>query len=146
MPIKIKAGDKIEDAVTYTASTGVYSLSVSQLTPPTQSYTKAIKCAAKLVCARQSAEWIVERPTTSNGAYAPLADWKSARLTTDQAATTTTTNSKTKVVSPVYEPASTFSNSVINMVSDSYTGETLATTGLLDSAGVAFSDTWNAAQ
>lgn len=146
MPITIKPGDKIEDTVTYNASNGQYSLSVADLTNTSQHYTKVATCAAKGGCARQSAEWIVERPTFTNGAYAPLNNWKSARLTTDQAAVTTTTNRTTKAVTPVFQSMSTFSYTAIDMIDYPYTGEILASPGPLDAAGVAFSDTWQATQ
>jgi hypothetical protein len=145
MPITIKAGDRIEATVSYISSSGNYYLGVNDLTAAGQHYTKVTRCATSLVCARQSAEWIVERPTF-NGVYTSLADWNTMLLTGNAAADRGIINSRTKAVIPVTKPISAFPYAAINMVNDPYTGELLASVGALDSTGTAFSDTWQAAQ
>jgi len=143
MPITVSPGNSIQATVSYTASNGRYSLNVTDLSNR-QQYTQVTSCAANLQCSRQSAEWIVERPTL-NGAYTPLANWGTMSLASNQASNSTTTNRR-KVVSYVLKPVSSFSNTPIDMVNDPYTGEMLATVTPLDKTGTTFSDTWSAAQ
>jgi hypothetical protein len=144
MPITIKPGNTIQATVSYTASNANYSLNVTDLSNR-QQYTTLTRCAANLTCARQSAEWIVERPTL-NGSYTPLADWGTMNLTNNKASNTTTTNRRNRVVSNVLQPITAFSNTPISMVNYPFTGETLASVGNLNRSGTLFADNWQAAQ
>src|SRR4029077_12309123 len=83
MPIPINAGDTIHPSATYISSSASYSLALSDLTNG-RHYTEVTQCAANVTCSRQSAEWILERPT--NGSYTPLADWGAMKLAGDKAA------------------------------------------------------------
>jgi len=147
MPITIRVGDTVQTSVTYTASNRQYAMNVTDLSYSSQRYTRVATCAYGLTCARQSAEWIVERPTV-NGAYAPLANWSTMSVGADQAANTSTTDRRTRVVSPIMQPASAFNNTPINMVNYPYTGLNLAVVGSLNTSGTSsnFADTWQATQ
>ena len=142
MPLTIKPGDTIQATVTYSASTKNYTMTVLDKTSA-KSYNKVAACASGLTCARQSAEWIVERPSL-NGAYTPLANWSTMSLTNNQAATAMGTFNG--VSAPNYQPVSAFTNTPINMVNYPYTGVTLATVNSLNQTGNRFGDSWKAAQ
>jgi hypothetical protein len=141
MPITINTGDKVQATVTYSASNQTYALAVSDLTNKKQHYTKIATCDPSLVCARQSADWIVERPTVG-GVLTPLADWGTMNLANDQAASGSSPNHHSAATQPV----SAFTNTPIDMVNYPYTGEVLARAGSLDLSGTLFSDTWQATQ
>jgi hypothetical protein len=137
MPLSIKPGDTITANVTYNASNASYSMLVNNKTTR-QTYTKAATCASNLTCARQTAEWIVERPTL-NGAYTPLANWHIMNLISNTASNTTRRNK------PVYQPVSAYANTPIYMINTQYT-TTMATVSTLNTKSNLFSDTWLAAQ
>jgi hypothetical protein len=84
MPLAVFPGDLINMDVKYLS--GTYVLAVSDLTDH-QSYTKKVPCGAGVVCNRQSAEWIVERPgivdNGQNTGLFPLADYGSTSMTND---------------------------------------------------------------
>lgn len=138
MPLTIKPKDNIQAKATYDAKTNSYSLSVTDLTTK-QSYTKVTTCAANVNCLRNSAEWVMERPTLNN-AYTPLANWGVGKMTNNKAANTV--NAKGV---PVLRTTSGFYNTPINMINNAGTYN-LATVGPLNNTGGAFSDTWLAAQ
>ncbi len=144
MPISINPGDTISASAIYTASNASYSLNVTDKSNK-QQYTQVTTCAANLSCVRQSAEWIVERPTLNDGSYSPLANWNTMQLKTDQAATTTAVPRGNKPGKPIYKPISAFSNTPIYMQSQN-SGATMAAPGSLNKAGNLFSDNWLAAQ
>jgi hypothetical protein len=137
MPITIKVGNKVQDTVTYNPAASSYSLAVNDLSNK-QQYTETTQCATNLNCARQSAEWIVERPTV-NGTYAPLADWKKMSLGSDLAGNTAISDSNPATL---MLPVNDYENTNISMIDDPYTGEYLATDSNLNAAGKSFTDTW----
>jgi hypothetical protein len=137
MPLSIKPGDTIMTNVTYNANNTSYSMLVNDKTT-NRNYTKTATCASGLTCSRQTAEWIVERPTL-NGAYTPLANWGTMNLTSNAASTTTKHNS------PQYQSVSAYVNTPIYMTNTYYTA-TMATVSPLNTKSNTFSDTWLAAQ
>lgn len=141
MPLNIKPGDSILAKTLYNSTKASYSLTVNDRTTA-QHFTKVTTCAPGLTCSRQSADWIVERPTL-NSVYTPLANWNTMQLKADQAAIAPKLNHPNQ---PNFLPVSSFSNTPIDMVDYPYTGKTLATVGPLNSNGQVFTDTWLAAQ
>src|ERR1035438_1981586 len=133
MPITIKPGNTIKATVNYSTGTSNYSLNVTDISNG-QQYTKLTSCAANLICARQSAEWIIERPTL-NGSYTPLADWGAMNLTNNEASNSTITNRRNHSINYVLQPVSAFSNTPINMVNYPFSGKTLASVGTLNGTG-----------
>jgi len=59
--LTIDAGDSVSADVTYNAATAEFTITVADATKHT-SFSTTQKCAAGLVCSRNSAEWIVEVP------------------------------------------------------------------------------------
>jgi hypothetical protein len=143
MPITVKPGDTIEASVNYTASNASYSMNVTDKTNKQQS-TQVATCAANLSCNRQSAEWIVERPTY-NGSYTALANWGTMKLKSNQASNTLTTPRGRSPGKPVFQPISAFNNTPIAMINPS-NGTNLASVNALNNNGNLFSDNWLAAQ
>ena len=141
MPLTIKPGDSILAKASYNPAKATYSLNVADKTTA-QHYTKVASCEAGLTCARQSAEWIVER-TMLGSNYAPLANWNTMQIKTAKASNSYSAAHPTQ---PLMQPISAFNNTPINMVDYPYTGKVLATVGPLNSTGTAFTDTWLAAQ
>jgi Peptidase A4 family len=137
MPISVAPGDKIKAKVVYDSSKSSYFLSVRDRSNG-QTYSQVTACAAGLTCARQSAEWVVERPASS-GSLTALADWDTVKLHGDKAANTVNLSGK-----PALQPISAFDSTPMDMVNDSW--ETLASVGDLNKRGTAFWDTWQAAQ
>jgi len=135
--VPIRPGDSIQANVYYSVKTTQFSMRVTDLTT-TKAFSHSANCATGLVCARASAEWIVERPT-SNGVYTPLANWGSMKLSQAQASVSTTYTVSMKSISA-------YSNTPINMVSDQNTSIFLAKVGALNTTGNQFTDTWKAAQ
>lgn len=136
MPLPVKPSDKIHAKVSYLTRKGKYVLRVTNMTTH-QQYTRLAACARGLTCARQSADWIVERPVLADGSLTPLADWGTMKLKGDNAAT------RFRSGSPVLQPISDFDNWAIKM-SDS--ANDLARVGALKAGGTVFQDTWLAAQ
>ncbi len=127
----ISPGNKITALVRFGG--GVYTMTVTDVTSG-QHFTEKKTCASGLTCARDSAEWIVERPGYGGGVYAPLADWGTMKVPGDEAAT-----------GGASQPVKAFSNTPIDMVNlaDTYY---LAKVGTLNPAGLSFPDTWDKAQ
>lgn len=144
MPITVSPGQIIQATVTYTASNKIYGLKVANLSNGQQNIQNKT-CAAGLVCARNSAEWIVERPAV-NGVYTSLANWGKMSLNSAQASNTQTYNRRTRQYSNVMKPISSYSNNPINMVSTSPSAYLLAIVSNLNTAGNSFTDTWQTAQ
>jgi hypothetical protein len=137
--VPINPGDSIRASVFYSYKNANYVMTVTNLTT-SKTMTHIAACGSGLVCARNSAEWIVERPAT-NGVYTPLAKWGTGTMKLSQAQASVST---TYTVS--MKPVSAYSNTPINMVDYPYTGKVLATIGALNSTGNQFTDTWKAAQ
>jgi hypothetical protein len=73
----LQPGDQITASVSRKAPT-TYTLSVTDLTHPANSFTKTATCPAK-TCLDTSAEWIAERPSLGTG-ITPLADFSTWNL------------------------------------------------------------------
>jgi hypothetical protein len=127
--IAIAPGDMIQATVKFSGKK--YTLTVKDKTKK-KTVTVHEECAAGLTCKRNSAEWIVERPSFGGSDFAPLADWGTMMLAKDKAST----SSKARSISA-------FPNTAVEMVNNSDTAE-LATVGPLNSAGNSFLDTWDA--
>jgi hypothetical protein len=127
----ISPGNKITALVTFGG--GFYTMTVTDVTSG-KHFTETKKCATGLTCARDSAEWIVERPGYGGHDYVPLADWGTMKVPGDEAAT-----------GGASQPVKAFSNTPIDMINltDTYY---LAKVGTLNAAGLSFPDTWDKAQ
>ena len=123
----ISPGDSISSTVTY--SGGTYTLSVTDSTHPSASFTEHETCASNLTCKRSSSEWIAEAPGGTRGLF-PLADFGTWTLSH----ATVTGTSGSGVIS-------TFSNDQIFMI-DSGDDYNLATPSSLNGSGNGFTDTW----
>jgi len=124
--ITVHAGDKIVGTVSYSTSTGKFSM---KITDGTQSFTKTEKVtsAAKV---RDSAECVIERPEVGS-ALSKLADFKTARF-----------SSCTATISGVTAGIGTFAYvAQMDMVNNADT-KYLATTGALGSTEKSFTTTW----
>lgn len=146
LPLTIRPGDKMENTVTY-ATNGVFTMTVNDLTTGKHA-TATAKAGAGQTCARQTAEWVVERTGQSlknSTTYNPLADWGTVRINTDEAATTTTTNSKTKVVTPVMKSVAAYNDVELTMY-DNDGNPLVSLSGLQSTNDTAFNDTWEATQ
>ena len=151
MPLTIKPRNNIQATVTYVPQTAAFQMNITNNSTKKQ-YTETATCAAGLTCARDSAEWIVERPTVA-GVYTPLANWSAISLTNDEAANTTTTKTtgkgsrKVTTTTNTMQPISAFGNNTpINMVDYPTATTGLASVGALNRVGNAFTDSWLAAQ
>jgi hypothetical protein len=87
--IALKPGDQITVTVSFSASTGKYTLSVSDAGPvgsvgPPIMGTAVVACS-RATCKRGSAEWIVERRSDGPGG---LAKWGNLEMQNDLASTT----------------------------------------------------------
>ena len=145
MPITINPGDSIDASVIYSSASNLYTMSVRDLTRGV-AYSANSACATGLYCARQTAEWIVERPT-SGGQYTPLANWVAMKLTNDKASDTSVIVTKKHISEPYLVKASTFALTGIDMVNYPDTGKVLASVGpMTKTVPNHFVDTWQAAQ
>ncbi len=129
--IPISPGDVIQASVKY--ASGHYTLAVKDKTAHAHSTTKQT-CASKVFCARNSAEWIIERPGYGGLNFAPLADWHTTSLSSDKA------SDGGKAL-----PISSFSHFGVDMFNNGSEYE-LATVGSLSKKGNSFTDTWDAAK
>jgi hypothetical protein len=103
-----------------------------------QKYTEVTTCAPELTCSRNSAEWIIERPTSGDELDA-LGDWGTMNLSGDKAADSTVTRGTGPKA--VYRRISAFPHIAVDMTD----GErNLASVSELNRTGTAFSDTWEA--
>jgi hypothetical protein len=126
----VSPGDKIRASVRF--SRDHFTLTVRDLTSGTVRRTVEA-CATDLTCERSSAEWVIERPALAGEDYFPLADWGTASLADDRAAT----GGKVQQVSQ-------FPHTAVDMVNNAGT-TILATVGALGADGDSFADTWDAA-
>jgi hypothetical protein len=78
--LTINAGDSVSADVTYNAATAQYTITVADATQHT-SFTTNQTCAATLVCARSSADWVVEDVGRfGSGDFFPLANYGRALM------------------------------------------------------------------
>ena len=135
-PLAVAPGDAVRASVTYTPSTGKFTMTVVNKRT-LRHFTQTATCAAELQCERSTAEWIAERPTLNSGQLTALADWGALPYTADKAGNTTRLTTTGKEV-PVLKAVSTLPMTPVDMVGS--TGDTLAAPGPL--ARNAFTDTW----
>lgn len=131
-PLNIKPGDTITPSAEYNSLTKNYQLKVTDNTT-SKHFTENTTCSPGLNCSRQSAEWIIERPTISSG-YSPMANWG-----------TMTFNKSYASIKSAYKPISYFNNTPIDMLNYG-TGNNLANVSSLNKQGIEFTDTWLSAQ
>lgn len=129
----VAPGDKITMSVAY--QNGQFALGLRNFVRG-QAFQTNQPCAAGLTCARQSAEWVAERPSLSSG-YAPLGDWGQASWTQVDAAGGTDSN--------WLEPISAFPYQPIAMVNGDGSHQLAAVSGLAAAGGASFSSVWLAA-
>ncbi len=122
----VAAGDHITATVTRSGTS--YSLSVTDSGHPANSFTTTQSCSG---CANTSAEWIAEAPSGSSGVY-PLAHFS----TWTDSGSAVTAGSTSGVIS-------SFTDDEITMVDSA--GAVKAQPGALNSAGNAFTVTWERA-
>jgi len=133
--VTIKPGDHITDSVIYNTN-GTYTLKVADTTDK-QSASVIQSCGSGIVCQRESAEWIIERPTL-NSSYSLLGNWGTVKFTASEAATDNYPSASPEqgISKLTYFP--------INMIN--YSGNALANVSPLSSTGASFSDNWVAEQ
>lgn len=126
----VAPGDKITMSIAYRS--GQFALTLRNFARR-QSFQTNQPCAAGLICARQSAEWIAERPSLPSG-YAPLGDWGQASWTQVEAAGGTDSN--------WLEPISTFPHQPIAMVNSDGSRQLATVSSLNSASGASFSSAW----
>jgi hypothetical protein len=128
----VDAGDSMSASVSFSASTGEWTLTIDDSTRWSAAYSTTISFATP---ARSSAEWVVERPEicVRTCSLTSLADFGSVSFSN---ASTTTTNSSGSISANPY--------AAIEMVAAGYGSTVLAVPGALDSTGDDFTDTWEA--
>jgi hypothetical protein len=136
MPLNVDPGDTIVASVTYNPLNKNYAMKVADQTLK-KNYTAKSPCDSGLTCARDSADWIMERPKQGSG-YTALADWNNITMSYAKASNTYSLGN------PVLKPISSFTNTAISMVNG--TGGTLASAAPLNTAGGKFQDTWSASE
>jgi hypothetical protein len=110
----VHPGDIIDATVTYSATTGAFTLTVSDLTTG-KSGTDSATCST---CARASAEWIIERPALCNAAFTKcfitqLADFGSTTMGGDE----------TQVDGSTVKGVGAFNNDSIDIVNPDANGD-----------------------
>jgi uncharacterized repeat protein (TIGR02543 family) len=128
----VDAGDSISASVSFSASTGEWTLTIDDSTRWSAAYSTTISFSTP---ARSSAEWVVERPEICSQTclLTSLADFGSVSFSN---ASTTTINSSGSISANPY--------AAIEMVAAGYGSTVLAVPGALDSTGDDFTDTWEA--
>ncbi len=129
--VPIHPGDTISASVTYSATTGKFTLTVADVTDNASFSTSQSAPGAQ----RSSAEWIVEAPSSSTGVLR-LANFGSATISNAQATINGTTGA-------INAPAWASQATSINMVSSAGTVE--ASTSGLTANGEGFTVTYGAA-
>ena len=127
----IKPGDKISATVTYKPTTGVFVITVSDLTSH-HSFTQNQHCANNLTCERSSADVIAEDVGHfGGGTFFPLADYRTMSFTG-------------AAITDITGHGGSFSNSawLTAAVTESSGGTTYATVSALSTTGQRFSATW----
>jgi hypothetical protein len=131
----VHPGDVIDSSVTYSDSTGEFSLTVSDLTTG----KTATDSAACSTCERASAEWIIERPALCNAAFTKcfiteLADFGSSTMGGDEA----------QVDGGAVKGLGSFNNFAIDLINPDANGDggfyTLDTVGAV--SGKSFTAIW----
>ncbi len=122
----VKPGDKIAASVVKSGTS--YALKVTDSTTSGNNVSTTQSCSAS-TCVDSSAEWIGEAPGGTRGEY-PLPDFKTWKVSS----ASVTSGTKTGNIK-------TFPDDEITM--ESSAAYALATPGALNSAGTAFSDTWD---
>jgi peptidase A4-like protein len=127
----IAPGDTIDATVTFGPSTGVYTITVRDLTNG-RSFTQTPTCASNLSCGRSSADWIAEDVGMFGGSgFFPLANYGTMRFSSSTATSIAghrgSISDASWQNSPVLEQAG---------------GVTYATVSSLDSTGQSFTATW----
>lgn len=126
--LKVSPGNSLTASVTYSSSTGKFTLKITDSTTgKSDSVSKSLKSAA-----RSSAEWIVEAPSSSSGVL-PLADFG-----------TVTFSACSATLSGVSGPIQTSSSSWQAAELDIVGSVTEETTSGLTSGGNGFTGTWDA--
>jgi uncharacterized repeat protein (TIGR02543 family) len=128
----VDAGDSMSASVSFSASTGEWTLTIDDSTRWSAAYSTTISFSTP---ARSSAEWVVERPEICSQTclLTSLADFGSVSFSN---ASTTTINSSGSISANPY--------AAIEMVAAGYGSTVLAVPGALDSTGDDFTDTWEA--
>jgi uncharacterized repeat protein (TIGR02543 family) len=128
----VDAGDSMSASVSFSVSTGEWTLTIDDATRWSSAYSTTISFSTP---ARSSAEWVVERPEICSRtcSLASLADFGSVSFSN---ASTTTTSSSGSISANSY--------AAIEMVAGGYGSTVLAVPGALDSTGDDFTDTWAA--
>jgi hypothetical protein len=126
--LTISPGNKITASVSYSSSSGKFTLSIKDVTTgKSASISKSAKSAA-----RSSAEWIVEAPSSGSGVL-PLADFGKVTFSSCSATLSGTAG-------PIQTSSSTWQAAEMNIVGS----KTEETTSALNSGGNGFTGTWNA--
>jgi Peptidase A4 family len=133
MPLEIHEGDRLYAAVKYSVQSGMFSLTVKDETSNKQ-FTKLESCQGNSDCQRNSAEWIVERPSNSNNSVQELARWD--RLNFSSAMSSIGSVSK-----PLYD----LEPSEVNMVSNR-SSRRLIDLSYINRNNASFSASWKAYQ
>lgn len=129
----VKPGDIIDASVTYSTTSQLFSLTVSDLsTGKTHTFSSA--CTS---CERSSAEWIIERPALCNNAgtkcfLTELADFGSTTMTGDEA----------QVTSGAVKGIAGFTNTQIFMIDPQSNGGFTSIDNVSALAGKSFDVTW----
>ena len=127
--IPISPGDTIQALARY--AQGQYVLTVRDKTKRTHTTTHQL-CAPTLVCARSTAEWVIERPGYGGNNFAPLADWGTMTVPVDKA------SARGSLLA-----MKSFSHFGVDMMNNGFSYE-LATVGELNAHGNSFLDSWDA--
>ncbi|CAM9695182.1 unnamed protein product, partial [Phaeothamnion confervicola] len=128
--LPVHAGDTITASVTYSAATGLFTMSLKDLSDPAGSNSFSISRSGPAL-QRSSAEWVVEAPSSNTGVL-PLANFGSVTFTNASATIGAATG-------PINGSAWAGSATAINMVSAS--GKLEASTSALNATGTGFTVT-----
>jgi hypothetical protein len=109
-------------------ATGHYALKLTDSTHTANSFSTSQVCGPGLTCSNASAEWIVETPSGARGLW-PWQNFGTWHLGAAKVRSGTTTG-----------VIKTFPDDEITIVGDD--GQSLATTGALNTTGNGFDDVW----
>lgn len=147
----LKPGDTVKASVVFKESSKTYTLSLTDTTHRTDSFTKVEHCASNETCANSSAEWIGETPGFfPYRGYTPLPAFGKWNLAGASATQVTAPGCKGAKCVTAYAAlnGATKASSITSFDNDSITMESddnyaLATPGRTSAGGTAFSDTWD---
>lgn len=122
----VAPGDKIAASVVFAA--GHYALKLTDSTHTANSFSTSQVCGAGLTCPNASAEWIVETPGGARGLW-PWQNFRTWHLSAAKVKSGTTTG-----------VIKSFPDDEITIVGTD--GQSLSTTGALNTAGNGFGDAW----